>query len=332
MSISDEIKNMIKNFVGQKEDSKKKIDDHLEKIYQKKENSLTKQIKNKTRLFKEILLKNGFEEAEHYKENRLWKWKYYKEVSPYVAFIVNLEPYDNYMEIYYGYASTAFTKMTGCANALKEHGVSSDGINVRSMTKYIYGDDEKTIGLKIKEFYDKYVNLSKDEILDVAKEKKKEFINKINQKLKLIGMKKKSNTWTIKLNEDYFLSFILDKTRFCDCYRFNYEIDNIENQVSYRKCHTKTLAYEYKSESYDYNWQCYTEEEFNDFFDFIINDNLLPIIKVDISKLKDLINELNEVKGPKLFISTDENIRFYNEFTCDVDNCSKCYKKTPLLK
>ena len=40
---------------------------------------------------KEILLKNGFKEAEFYVENRLWKWKFFKVTSEDVAFVINLE-------------------------------------------------------------------------------------------------------------------------------------------------------------------------------------------------------------------------------------------------
>ena len=111
MGLTEEQKEMVKKFLGDTTSSKKKIDDHLEKIYIKKEKSLSKEIKNKTRKFKETLLKNGFKEAEFYVKNRLWKWKFLKVTSEDVAFIVNLEPHDNYIEIYYGYASTAFTKM-----------------------------------------------------------------------------------------------------------------------------------------------------------------------------------------------------------------------------
>ena len=74
MGLTEEQKEMVKKFVGDNISSNKKIDDHLEKMYRKKEKSLTKEIKNKTRDFKEILLKNGFKEAEFYVENRLWNW------------------------------------------------------------------------------------------------------------------------------------------------------------------------------------------------------------------------------------------------------------------
>ena len=63
MGLTEEQKEMIKKLLGNRMSSNKKTNDHLERIYRKKEKSLTKEIKNKTRYFKEILLKNGFKEA-----------------------------------------------------------------------------------------------------------------------------------------------------------------------------------------------------------------------------------------------------------------------------
>ncbi len=326
MGLTEEQKEMVKKFLGDNISSNKKIDDHLEKMYRKKEKSLTKEIKNKTRDFKEILLKNGFKEAEFYVENRLWKWKFFKVTSEDVAFVINLEPHDNYIEIYYGYASTAFTKMTNCENALNEHGVGSDTINIRSMIKFKCRDDEAIIYNKIKNFYDEYNSLTKNELLELAKEKRKEFISKVNSKLKSIGMKKKSSTWTISLNNEYKLSLIMDKTRFCDCYDFYYAIHNIEENIPMKRCHSSYIAYEYKNQRCHLNYQCYSEEELENFLNFIVDSNLLPIIKTKESNLKDLIIKLNQSRKPRLLMPTNEEIKFYDGFVCDSNDCTTCYK------
>lgn len=326
MGLIKEQKEMVKKLLGDTTSSNKKIDDHLEKMYRKKEKSITIEIKNKTRVFKEILLKNDFKEAEFYVENRLWKWKFFKVTSEDVAFVINLEPHDNYIEIYYGYASTAFTKMTNCENALNKYGVDSDTINIRSMIKFKCKDDETITYNKIKNFYDEYNPLTKNELLELAKEKRKEFISKVNSKLKSIGMKKKSLTWTISLNDEYKLSLIMDKTRFCDCYDFYYAIHNVEENIPMKQCHSSYIAYEYKNQRCHLNYQCYSEEELENFLNFIIDSNLLPIIKTKESNLKDLIIKLNQSRKPRLLIPTNEEIRFYDGFICDLDNCKSCYK------
>ena len=46
MGLTEEQKEVIKKLLGDRISSIKKIDDHLEKMYRKKEESLTKEIKN----------------------------------------------------------------------------------------------------------------------------------------------------------------------------------------------------------------------------------------------------------------------------------------------
>ena len=70
-------------------------------------------IKVKAREFKRKLLNEGFDEAKFYKENKVCKYRFYKKTIIDVAFIVNLEVFNDKIEIHYGYASTAFTKKTG---------------------------------------------------------------------------------------------------------------------------------------------------------------------------------------------------------------------------
>ena len=149
-------------------------------------------IKVKAREFKRKLLNEGFDEAKFYKENKVCKYRFYKKTIIDVAFIVNLEVFNDKIEIHYGYASTAFTKMTGCEDTLKKYGVDSSDINLRNMLIYSYGDNENLLYTDITKFYDQYFNLSKDEILAIAKEKKKTFLNKINEYLKQFNFKKKN--------------------------------------------------------------------------------------------------------------------------------------------
>ena len=216
--------------------------------------------------------------------------------------------------------------MTNCENALNEYGVDSDTINIRSMIKFKCRDDETIIYNKIKNFYDEYNSLTKNELLELAKEKRKEFISKVNSKLKSIGMKKKSSTWTISLNNEYKLSLIMDKTRFCDCYDFYYAIHNVEENIPMKRCHSSYIAYEYKNQRCHLNYQCYSEEELENFLNFIVDSNLLPIIKTKESNLKDLIIKLNQSRKPRLLMPTNEEIKFYDGFVCDLNDCTTCYK------
>ena len=139
-------------------------------------------------------------------------------------------------------------------------------------------------------------------------------------------MKKKSSTWTIPLNNEYKLSLIMDKTRFCDCYDFYYAIHNVEENIPMKRCHSSYIAYEYKNQRCHLNYQCYSEDELEQYLNFIVNDILLPIIKIEETDLKDLINKLNLSRKPRLLIPTNEEIKWYDGFMCDLNNCPSCFK------
>lgn len=258
-------------------------------------------IKVKAREFKKKLLKEGFIEAKFYKENKVCKYRFYKKTIIDVAFIVNLEVFNDKIEIYYGYASTAFTKMTGCEDALKKYGVDSSDINLRNMLIYSYGDNESLLYTDITEFYDKYFNLSKDEILTAAKEKKKTFLNKINEYLKQFNFKKKNTTWTRSLEEDYYLEFYAQKSQWSDEYYFNIFIS--KNNGYLLGCYHTRVNTNNKG---IYNWQVITEDNFTELMNSIINNYLLPIINTPIREL-----------GKKTEISIG--------CACDRKKCSSCW-------
>lgn len=292
-----------KNSMNSNSEDAKAIEKILEKDYRIKENSISSIIKIKTRTFRDVLLEQDFLEATKYVESRLWKWKYYKQTSEDVAFIVNLEAYTDYIEIYYGYASTAFTKMTGCENTLKEWGVDSENINVRNMIRYKMNDNEELIQNKIKEFYLKYFNLSKNEILAVRKEKQKRFINRINDKLKPLGFKKKNTTWTKNLVNDLYLEFYAEKSWYSDEYYFNISLYN--NILKYSGCFDTRFNINDKG---IFDWQILSDEELNEILDSIINNYLLLIIHTPLNQLCKVNNK-------------------YFKLNCKKKACNDCYFK-----
>lgn len=258
-------------------------------------------IKVKAREFKRKLLNEGFDEAKFYKENKVCKYRFYKKTIIDVAFIVNLEVFNNKIEIHYGYASTAFTKMTGCEDTLKKYGVDSSDINLRNMLIYSYGDNENLLYTDITKFYDQYFNLSKDEILATAKEKKKTFLNKINEYLKQFNFKKKNTTWTRSLEENYYLEFYAQKSQWSDEYYFNIFISKDNGYPL--GCYQTRVNTNNKG---IYNWQVITEDNFTELMNSIINNYLLPIINTPISEL-----------GKKTEI--------YIGCACDRKKCSGCW-------
>ena len=162
---------------------------------------------------KEKLLQNGFREAKEIQNH------FYKELAENVAFIINIICKDaRRTEIVYGCSSTAFTRMKNNENALVCYGVFSDDITIRKSA--IVGVDEDTTELenKIRQMYLQFSNVSKDELLAVAKDMRKSFIDKFAIPLKQLGLKKKGNIWTLS---DGSYIFEIQKSMYSDKYYFN---------------------------------------------------------------------------------------------------------------
>ena len=145
-------------------------------------------------------------------------WYFYKPITDLTAFIVNLQGSEFYIEVTYGYASTAFTRMVGDENALVERGVSDEYITIREKVIICDEADETVARSKISEMYTAYLHTQKEDLLLLAKEKRKAFIQQIQAKLKPLGFKKKANTWTRSLTDTYYLMFNAQKSSFSDEY------------------------------------------------------------------------------------------------------------------
>lgn len=125
------------------------------------------------------------------RQSSSWHWYFYKPMTDLTAFIVNLQGNDFYVEVTYGYASTAFTRMAGDENALVEWGVSDEDITIRGKVNICDEADETIARSKMVEMYTVYRHTQKDALLLFAKEKRKTFIQQIHEKLKPLGFKKK---------------------------------------------------------------------------------------------------------------------------------------------
>ena len=147
--------------------------------------------------------------------------RFYKPVTDLTAFVVNLRRSDYGVEAVCGFASTAFTRMVGDENALRNWGVSSEDITIREIFLLCDDDDERAAEVRIQKLYCHYRNMDKDTLLACAKEKRKKFIQQIACRLKPLGFRKKANTWTRPLTEDFYVMFNAQKSGFSDEYYFN---------------------------------------------------------------------------------------------------------------
>jgi hypothetical protein len=195
-------------------------------------------------------------------------WYFYKPMTDLTAFIVNLQGNEFYIEVTYGYASTAFTRMAGDENALVEWGVSDENITIREKVIICDEADEAIAKSKIAEMYTTYRYTQKDDLLLFAKEKRKAFIQQLHTKLKPLGFKKKANTWTRSLNDTYYLIFNAQKSAFSDEYYFNLSI-NKNGTYAFGGCYETRIAPNGMSPM---DWQALSKEE----FDFFLEKSVLP--------------------------------------------------------
>jgi hypothetical protein len=114
----------------------------------------------------------------------------------------------------------------------------------------------------------------------LKKERQKQFLKKIAEKLKPLGFKKKATKWTISLDSDFCLEFEAQKSQWSDEYYFNISI--YHKDVQFPQCYGTRLNTNGKG---IYNWQLMTCEEINCLLDGAIKSILMPIINTPFAEL-----------------------------------------------
>lgn len=222
------------------------------------------EIRAKLECYRTQLLSDGFQEPTRH-ESTNWHWYFYRPDTALTAAAVNLQAMDGYMELTYGYGSTAFTRMAGCENALLWYGLSNDDITLRE--KFLICDeaDEQIAADRVAAFLDRYRCTEKDALLALAKEKRKAWIGQFAARLKPLGFKKTGNTWTKPLEDNYELSFYLQKSSYADEYYFNVGIGPRDNDT-WMCCLNTRLG------SGTFDWQSLTPAE----TEFFLDKTILP--------------------------------------------------------
>ena len=206
---------------------------------------------------------------------------FYKPMTELTAFIVNLQGNEFSVEVTYGYASTAFTRIAGGENTLVEWGVSDADITVRETIIIRDEADETVARSKIADMYTAYLHTQKDDLLLCAKEKRKSFIQQIHARLKPLGFRKKANTWTRMLTDTYYLMFNAQKSAFSDEYYFNLYIGK-NGTNDYGDCYYTRIAPAGMSPM---DWQALDTEAFDCFLDKSVVPELEKIIGTPLDEL-----------------------------------------------
>ena len=221
-------------------------------------------------------IKNGFKRGIYYQE------RFYKYLTNQTAFVINIRDHGKFVNIVYGITTVSLNQ------ELREHFEKfiqdDDNITLRNITSFATIDEENKISNDINDFYSKYHLLNKEELLDVSKEKRKEFINCFKTLLKPYGLKKKSNKWSKDLDGNLILNFYLNKSIYSDVYYLDLWI-NVQDKPN-RLCYSKRYAY---NNNYTINWQFLNLNEFMQYLKKTLIEDIDLIInsKIDDLHLKD---------------------------------------------
>ena len=213
------------------------------------------------------LLSAGFCEPTKHKST-CWHWYFFRPDTELTAFAVNLRGCDGYVELTYGYASTAFTRMAGDENALIHYGLNDDNITLREKFLICSESDEQIASDKISAICAQYRGTEKDALLLLSKEKRRAWIQQFAARLKPLGFRKKANTWTKALEDNFVLIFQLQKSSYGDEYYFNVTIKPRESD-SHMHCLHNRLG------TGTFDWQALTPEE----TEFFLDKTILPPLR-----------------------------------------------------
>lgn len=231
--------------------------------------SVSRQILMRMEKYRQQLLAAGMQEPtkRSFSEERMFFWK---PATQWTAFIVNATGTERGIKIIYGYASTAFTRMAGDEMALVQWGVSDEDITIREAAFVDNEDDESNARTQIARMYERFRLTEKDELLKEAKAKRNAFIHQIAVKLKPMGFRKKANSWTKSLEDEYYLMFNAQKSAFSDEYYFNIYIGKTGTDA-YGDCwHTRVFP----GETSLVDWQTIGGNE----FELFLNQTVVPVL------------------------------------------------------
>ena len=241
--------------------------------------------------FREEILRANFKEAVR----DFKRFHFYRYTTEKVAFILNLDAVGDHIQITYGYTSVADEEF------LKDYGEDNNDIKLRFSIKIENEIDEAVVAATIKNTYDTYCNSSKDEILSLKKERQKQFIQKITEKLRPLGFKKKGAKWTRPLDSDFCLDFEAQKSQWSDEYYFNVSVYHKVIQIP--QCYSTRLNTNGKG---IYDWQLMTDEEFTCLLDRALQSFLVPIIDTPFAEL-------------------GKRKEIWHGCTCPRNNCNTCW-------
>lgn len=259
-------------------------------------------------MYRQQLLDAGFQEAV------CAPFCFFRMDTALTAFFVNLKELEDRVCVFYGFASTAFTRMAGCENSLIERGIWEQDNCLRFYAEIRTEADAVQLRTEAEARYRMYAGTCKEALVKLLQDRRKAFLKQIQDKLKPLGFRKKGNQWRKPLAENVFLQFWADKNPYADLYYF--EVD-IYCTASTRGlwCYTERLhnlsvdPFTRKGrvlDSDDFDWQLQSPEALEAILERALEQYLLPIMRMSLSEL-----------GQQRFI--------WNGCICPRDCCESCW-------
>lgn len=233
------------------------------------------------------LIAAGFREATQAPNS------FYREDTALTAFFVNLKEQPGHICVYYGFASTAFTRMNCCENSLIEGGIREWDNCLRGYGEIHCESDAPALAEAAGACWRQYAGTEKDALLKRIKDRRKAFLDQITAVLKPLGFRKKGNQWRMALADGVFLQFWADKNPYADLYFFEVDIYSTKSsrglwcythrlrQISQGKFRVKGKVLP----SDEFDWQVQSGAELRRILDRAVTQYLLPIRNTPLLEL-----------------------------------------------
>lgn len=207
--------------------------------------------------------------------------RFYCPAAAQTTFVVNLTGGDEYIEVTYGYASRALPQMSDNTSAWTVYGISNDEITLRAYYCICDESEEADAAAQIRQMYHAYQHTEKEALLELAKARRKEFIQQIAVRLKPMGFRKKGNRWTCPLADGFLVHFEAQKSAWGDMYYFNIVIGK-SSTPNCLECYYQRVAPPGMSPM---DWQMIAPEAFDRFLDHAVLPKLAQVLHTPLPEL-----------------------------------------------
>lgn len=214
--------------------------------------------------------------------------RFFRQDTALTAFFVNLEPCGEDLRIYYGCASTAYTRMKGDEESLLNWGFNESNSCLRFSIIIRSPEDEPLAARQIGDMIRQYTGTEKDALLTVIKEQRRAWLDRITRRLKPLGFRKKGNEWRKVLPSGFTLYFWAEKGSYGDSYNFPVALSSPYPHHDY--CLTATIepSGEMAPDPYchhAFDWQINTIEDLTQILDLFLREYEHPLTMGPIDPL-----------------------------------------------